>query len=540
MTDERRQDVLLAALVASVVAHVALMVFMKPQVMTHVSGEFSRHRARGPMAVREAPPPAEAVAMEAVRDVEALRESPEARVDDPAPGALADDSAAPEGASAPEVRPPEALPAPEPSVEVAPFLSEKLHMDRDVPSFPTAVVERGEPLSAPRLAAPAASGADAPPAEVPLFTAPTYVQGPPEDAVSVHEPIPQEEEPDAAQERYEPPAEVMASVEEAVVEKEKAAVRDMLDVRNAEELAKVVDVAAKSASAGEWTYFRVLINPRPDLKAVPKDVVVLLDASGSIGDDRLKSCRSAARRILRSCTNTGDRFNLVAFRDSFSYAFRTWQPCDAVSFNRADIWLSSLASHGRTDVFSVIRSVLTLPRTPERPLIALVVTDGDANAGVSETAAIISKFTELNDGLVSVYMYGVKESANRELIDVLTRGNRGEGFVFGGKRWNAGSGIEGLSERFRDPVLSDLRVVFAADSGAEAFPRRLKNLYRGETVEIVGRIPKGKGLVAFSVKGLAGGKPYEGFFRVDLAQSGFDAGLPAAWEAERAIDARLR
>ena len=137
-------------------------------------------------------------------------------------------------------------------------------------------------------------------------------------------------------------------------------------------------------------------------------------------------------------------------------------------------------------------------------------------------------------------MYGVKESANRELIDVLTHGNRGEGFIYGGRRWNAGSGIEGLSERFRDPVLSDLRVVFAADTGAEAFPRRLKNLYRGETVEIVGRIPKGRGRVAFSVKGLAGAKPFEGFFKVDLVQSGFDAGLPAAWEAERAIDARLR
>ena len=161
MTDERRQDMLLAALVVSIVAHVALMVYMKPQVMAQVSGDFARHRARGPMAVRDVPPPAESVAMAAVRDVEALRESPEARVFDPAPGALDADSGTGGGESAPEVRPPEALPAPEPSVEVAPFLSEKLHVDRDVPSFSTAVVEKGAPLPAPRLAAPAASGADA-------------------------------------------------------------------------------------------------------------------------------------------------------------------------------------------------------------------------------------------------------------------------------------------------------------------------------------------------------------------------------------------
>ena len=61
-------------------------------------------------------------------------------------------------------------------------------------------------------------------------------------------------------------------------------------------------------------------------------------------------------------------------------------------------------------MFSTISSVLTLPRDPGRPLIALVVTDGEANAGVSDTGAILSKFTALNDGLVSVYMYGVKTS----------------------------------------------------------------------------------------------------------------------------------
>jgi len=268
--------------------------------------------------------------------------------------------------------------------------------------------------------------------------------------------------------------------------------------------------------------------------------VVLLDASGSIGNDRLKSCREAARKILRSCTNSGDRFNLVAFRDKFSYAFNEWKECDADSFERADKWLNRLAAHGRTDVFATIRSVLTLPRDPSRPLIAMVVTDGDANAGVSVTAQILSQFTALNDGLVSVYMYGVKASANRELLDALTHGNRGESFIFGGPRWNAGSAIEDLAQKFRDPVLSDLRIVFTSDSDAEIYPQRLRNLYRGEGVDLFGRAPKGTKEVSFSVKGLNGDKPYEGFFTVPLANSVFDSALPGQWLEEKQIDAKLR
>ena len=183
--------------------------------------------------------------------------------------------------------------------------------------------------------------------------------------------------------------------------------------------------------------------------------------------------------------------------------------------------------------------MLTLPRDPKRPLIALVVTDGDANAGVSDTAEILSKFTALNDGLVSVYMYGVKSSANRELIDVLTHGNRGESFIFDGWRWSAGSGMEGLSERFRDPVLADLRVIFASGVQAEAYPRLLRNLYRGGTLEFYGRVPAAAKDVAFSLKGLAGADAYEGFFRLPFATAPNDPAVVAAWQSEAAIDRKL-
>ena len=157
-----------------------------------------------------------------------------------------------------------------------------------------------------------------------------------------------------------------------------------------------------------------------------------------------------------------------------------------------------------------------------------------------ETSEILSKFTALNDGLISVYMYGVKESANRELLDLLTHGNRGESFIYSGDRHHAGGNLEGFSQRFRDPVLSDIRVLFAATSSAEMYPRRLKNLYRGDVLEFYGRVPAGTANVAFSVRGLNGTKAYEGFFRVRLSEASFDAGLPAAWRAEQAIDAKLK
>ena len=543
MNDDSRQDMIIFAVIVSFVVHAATMFFIRPQVMTQVAGTSGTAPRREIVRIREAEPAPDAIAMEAVRDIEALRDSPTAEAEGVLPGAAElsepEREAIPAAPSVPENTGVELA-----GIEVAPFMSEKIHIDNVAKSnFSTPIAEATPPLAggaAPEFFAADAFGSG----EIPLFTAPAVVYSPAPRLERESVKIAQIAGVTEPKRDFQASAEVMPTVDEKIVEAEKAAVRDLLDVPDAKELSKYVSVTAQSASeesdGGGWLYFRVRISPLDELKIVPKDVVVLLDASGSIGNDRLRSCRAAAHDILRSATNTGDRFNLVAFRDRFQYAFKSWQEISQASLDKADKWLWSLAAHGRTDVFRVIRSVLALPRDPTRPLIALVVTDGDANSGVSETAQILSRFTALNDGLVSVYMYGVKESANRELIDVLTHGNRGESFIYGGSRWKAGTKIESLSERFRDPVLSDLRVVFAAGSQAEAYPARLKNLYRGETVDIIGRLPKGKTQVAFSIKGLNGEKSYEAFFKVDLASVAFDPTLPANWRLERGIDEKLR
>lgn len=557
MSASKSKDFAMVALVVSIAAHIGTMFYMRPQVMAQVASPAQRARHRGPMKMTDRPESPDAVHLDVISDIEALKDAPAPVAESPAPTAadFTEVSDAPESA-APKFDVSE-LPIPIPAIETAPEFSERFKIEAEEDAFFSPIADgiAGGSMSSTALSSIASQSDDELPDAAPDDAAavlsepivPDFTPPPMPSAESALEafaqaPVDFGEDPHQAPPKpeYKPETEVMATVDETVVEAEKAAVRDLLDVRHAEMLEKFVATSADSAQEGDWTYFRIRFTPGPELVTAPKDLVVLLDASGSIGKDRLESCRNAARRILRSATNSGDRFNLVAFRDKFSYCFNSWAQCDKESFDKADRWLGRLAAHGRTDVFATIRSVLTLPRDPTRPLIAMVVTDGDANAGISETAQILSQFTALNDGLVSVYMYGVKETANRELLNVLTHGNRGESFIYGGSRWKAGSQIDALSERFRDPVLTDLRIVFtAASSGAEIFPRRLKNLYKGETVDFIGRVKSGTRTVAFSLKGLNGAKPFEGFFTIPLADAAFDKDLPMLWREEQAIDAKL-
>lgn len=545
MREGVKTDLLIATLAVSAAVHVAVMIWAKPKVMTHVVQGVTRVVRRGPMAVKRAEAPEEPIKFEIVQDMPAQKEAPE--VDETVIAAPAPDMLSPVPAAA----------LPVPTAIEAPKILERLHPEADAPvivvskAVESAVQEDAvaampfdilvpiidlpvggmaqEGPTAVELAAPVIDEPD-----VEFIDEPATEPEPPEKMTS------KEEGKEGDEPAFTPIDEVMGEVDETVVAREKEAVRDLIDSDSAVEMSEAVDVGVSCFYADDgYTYFTATISPKPNLPAVPKDVVVLIDASGSIGDDRLQSCRRAARAIMRSCTNTGDRFNLVAFRDRFSYAFRTWRECDATSFAEGDKWLNRLAAHGRTDVFATISSVLTLPRDPKRPLIALVVTDGDANSGVRGTSDILSRFSKLNDGLVSVYMYGVKASANRELIDVLTRGNRGESFIFDGWRWKAGSGIEGLSDRFRDPVVTDLRVVFPSSCQAEAYPSLLRNVYRGNDVTFTGRVLGHPSDVAFSLKGLSGDTAYEGFFRLPLAEAKADPTIPELWLQEREIDLKI-
>ena len=534
MTRERREEVVLIALVVSVAIHVALMLLVRSEVMTRSASGIAKPSRREPMRVvnrARRPDPAK---IDEILDLKAVKDAPPVREGREVPSAecLAQSTpqVSPKNVGSPESAVAEPI---APEVAAAKFEIRPVGLDVRPPVVPMARIETpkmtGTPVAAPQFTVSM-------PALAKTIAAPVAprVAAPPVAAMRLDVGRKTEDV------KFVPSEKVYEKVDERIVAEEKTAVRDLMNADKSADLMKFVNVTMTAAETGGWRYFRVMMVPRSTLQVVPKDVVLVIDGSGSIGKDRFGGCRRVAQKIMRSAMNSGDRFNLVVFRNAFSYAFRSWQDCTAESFAAGDRWLNRQTAHGRTDVFSTISSVLTLPRDPKRPLVALVVTDGDANYGVSDTAEILSKFTALNDGLVSVYMYGVKSSANRELIDVLTHGNRGESFVFEGWRWNAGEGLEELSERFRDPVLSDLRVIFASGVQAEVYPLLLRNLYRGGTLEFVGRVPADTKELTFSLRGLNGADAYEGFFRLAFTNASADPTLAGHWAEEQAIAAKIK
>lgn len=283
-------------------------------------------------------------------------------------------------------------------------------------------------------------------------------------------------------------------------------------------------------------YYRLTVQRRPEgtLPILAKDVVFIQDISGSIGGRRLAACKEAMKSALANTLRAGDRFNIFAFRDVTLAPSGGWLTYNPETRVRAETFVDSLRAIGNTDLFLLLQDLRTLPSDPRRPLIAIVVTDGEPTVGMTETTRIIGEFTRINGGNIAVYTFGVKKK-NPYFLDMLTYANRGENTAAGG---NVGRLAEELAPVFvsiRNPVLKNPTLTFGASAGSEVHPRHLTHLYADRPMVLYGRVPKTTRRVTCQLRGEAAASPYDALFSFDLdAAARTSDNLRRAW-AERAM-----
>ena len=283
-------------------------------------------------------------------------------------------------------------------------------------------------------------------------------------------------------------------------------------------------------------YFRLDILRRPEssLPIMPKDVLFIQDISGSIGRTRLAYSKAAMKSALFNTLRAGDRFNIFAFRDVTLTPSLNWLTFDPNTHKRADEFIDSLRARGSTDLFLLLQDLHAMKLEKNRPMIAVVITDGEPTVGITETTRIIGEFSRMNGGNIAVYAFATKQSSPY-FLDMLCYTNRGENTVSSGDRERLATELAPVFDSIRNPVMKDLSVTFDAASGSEVHPQKLTHLYADRTLTIYGRVPKSTQNVTCQLRGTAAEAPYDAVFTFDFSKAvRSDANLRRAW-AERAM-----
>ncbi len=245
-------------------------------------------------------------------------------------------------------------------------------------------------------------------------------------------------------------------------------------------------------------YFMLLVSPNPRhtaRKAVPKDVVIVLDRSGSMGGDKIRQALEAVRFVLNNL-NEEDRFNVVAYSDTVEPFFDELQPVNDKTLKEARSRLDAIDAEGGTYIWGALQDALKMVPDRkkggdgDRPAYVLFLTDGKptvGDGGKKEEKVIINDAVKANkDKHARIFAFGVGYGVNVRLLDKLVMKNHGRSDYVKPKE-DIEAKISSLYRKIRNPVMTDLAVEIEGIEIRKTYPRQLGDLFEGDQLVVVGR-----------------------------------------------------
>jgi len=236
-------------------------------------------------------------------------------------------------------------------------------------------------------------------------------------------------------------------------------------------------------------YFRVDITAKRSLRklqTMPKDLVFLIDISGSVSQDWVDNALRGVRDSLGSL-NPGDRFNIVYFTDKPAILSNDGiLPVNEENLAKARAFLASAQSGGMTDVNQALSRLLVRDVAMNRTYGLVLISDGRPTRGVMDTRELINLITRDNDLAASIYCVGIGRIQNRTLLEFLAYRNKGF-CVYVDEPLQTAISVRDLISRLRYPIMKDIRLSTLGLNVDEVFPVDLPNIHQGETFSIFGR-----------------------------------------------------
>src|SRR5690606_20313555 len=255
-------------------------------------------------------------------------------------------------------------------------------------------------------------------------------------------------------------------------------------------------------SADGRGFFALLVAPPVAVdvgRVVARDIIVVLDQSGSMDGEKWDQARTAAAYVLDNL-NPEDRFNLVVFSTGWRVFANEMQPPREAG--AAIDWINDLEAIGGTDINAALTEAMAF--VGERPAVVIFLTDGLPTEGVTSSAEILANVKDAAPPNVRLFAFGVGDDVDTLLLDTLTREHQGaSAYVRPGERID--EEVSSLSAKISAPVLSDIALDFGDVMVEEMYPAApLPDLFAGTQMIVVGRYRDG-GATTVTLTGEVGG-----------------------------------
>jgi Ca-activated chloride channel family protein len=235
--------------------------------------------------------------------------------------------------------------------------------------------------------------------------------------------------------------------------------------------------AALFTEAVDGEYFGLLMVVPPaaaPVAVVPREIVFVVDTSGSMGGIAIEQARASVTRALRQL-RPEDRFNIIAFDSTHRALYRAPVPASRHHVGQALEFVRQMDASGGTEMLPALRAALAAADAeaegPVHLRQVIFITDGAVG---NETELFEAVTGLLGDN--RLFTVAIGSAPNSWFMRKAAQFGRGTHTHIG----NLGEVDEKMSDLFEQlarPAATDLAVAWP--TAVDAWPRRLPDLYRG-------------------------------------------------------------
>ena len=240
---------------------------------------------------------------------------------------------------------------------------------------------------------------------------------------------------------------------------------------------------------GKDGYFLLMLSPKEnvsDRDLVNKDIVFVLDTSGSMSDEgKMDKARKALLFGIKTL-RPGDRFNIINFAGEEHLMERGLINADDAGKRRGEAFVNKLQPTGGTNINDSLAASLQQFEKGDRPKMLVFMTDGLPTVGETNVERIISNLKNKKELDIRIFPFGFGYDVNTTLLDRIGSENSGISDYVQPKE-DLEVKVSNFFQRVSSPVIADLDLDFGPLLTEFTYPRKLTDLFRGMQLTIIGR-----------------------------------------------------
>jgi Ca-activated chloride channel family protein len=290
--------------------------------------------------------------------------------------------------------------------------------------------------------------------------------------------------------------------------------------------------------SGENGYAMLLLTPRVELSEsyqVPRDMVLVLDTSGSMRGPKMEQAKKALKFCLENL-RPQDRFGLINFATTVNKYRDDLVDASSEQMGQANKWVDNLEATGGTAINDALAAALQMRAADEgRTFTVVFFTDGQPTIGETNPDKILKNVGDRNTASTRIFTFGVGDDVNATMLDQLAEQTRAV-CTYVRPAEDISAKVAGLYGKISHPVLANLKLTTTNDVRlSEVYPPQLPDLFHGQQLIVLARY-SGKGPAALKLTGTVGKESKEFVYELTFPdKTGDDKGFVEEIWARRKV-----